>query len=268
MKLFGFCLIASVAALAACSAAPGSDEVQSGHAADTTPAACTPATQADALAHALAAPIQPPRFSAGLDLAGDDAWTGIKQATVETALCAGTSQGSDDATVTDPENYFSWGGDAQPFFAGFSQATGKLAFVELNPGYTGSVDFKSRDGAHTYSAKVGGQVMRDGVAMTFDWTANLNPAGTEIVDALVATFAPSLTAVDCSTSQRCLLRVVPEDNTTTPPTPAMAILGSRDVHFYMTFPTAGDATAMSTSQYFYMFPQAPGFTPPPPPPNP
>jgi hypothetical protein len=269
MKLVTCISLASFAALAACTAAPSSDATQASNAADT--AACTDTTQAAALAQALAAPIKPPQFAAGLDLKGDDQWSGIKQAAVEAQLCAGTSQGADDATVTDPENYFSWGGNAQPIAVGFSQATGQLKMIQMNPGYTGTVDFKSRQGSaygdHTYSAKIGEPVMRDGQPFLVDFAGDPGAAGSEIVDALVATFAPELTAIegDCRPTQRCLLRVIPADGNT----PAMAIIGSRDVHFYMVFPGTGDQPAMSTSQYFYMFPSAPGYTPPPPvPPTP
>jgi hypothetical protein len=266
MKIVSSCLVvASIAsAVTACTAAPDAGAVESANAADSTNA-CTPATQADALAHALAAPIKPPRFAANLDLAGDDNWSGLKEPAVETVLCAGTEVGPDDPSTTpDPQTSYSWGGDSQPIYMNFSQATAKATMIQLDAGYTGSIDFKSRDGAHTYSAKVGAPIMKDGTPMSLDWTGDFATPGNEVIDALVATFAPSQPAIggDCRTSGRCLLRTIAAGNDGSS---TLGIIGSRDVHFYLAFPGTGDATAMSTSSFFYMFALPVGFTPPPPP---
>jgi hypothetical protein len=258
-------VIASVAALAACTSTSASDGVQSGNAADTAAAACTPDTQGTVVANAMAAPIQPPRFAAGLDLAGDANWSGVKLPTFETALCAGTFRGA--ATADDPTDYFGWGGDGAPLYVGFDHTSGLANFIQFFKGYTGSVDFKSRDGAHTFSAKIGEPVMKDGQPVALDFAGNPGPAGTEIVDALVATFAPSLTPVgdDCRATQRCLLRTLPgvgdDDNTT------IGVLGSRDVHFYIVMPGTGDQPGASAATYFYMFPEKEGMPPLPPPTN-
>jgi hypothetical protein len=248
-------VIFGAAAFVACSA-PSSPEASVEE--SRLESVCTPANKAELLAQMLTQPIQPPRFAAGLDLAGDAAWSGLLQSTVETAYCAGIADGSDDQL-----SYFIWGSDGNtyPVEAGFD-ASHKLGFIALNQPYTGGIDFKSRPGGafgdHTYAMRLGTPILRDGQPFVLDWndSAHLAVTATELSDALVFTFAPELPPVasDCVASHRCFVDITSE----TKEDDGGGVIGARDVSFYVHVPTA-QITAHpgpSAPDYFYIFPKA------------
>src|SRR5262249_35735267 len=139
-----------------CGAAHDSSESTSQH--DTTTGnTCSPEQQAAALKQMLSAPVKAPRFYAGLDLAGGDQWAGLTiDARTQTA-CQATDLGTDDVNES-----VGWGPN-QEVTAEYNTQTRKLNFIQLNAGYTGTLDFKSRAtsltdptkpnpfGQHTYS---------------------------------------------------------------------------------------------------------------------
>ncbi len=168
---------------------------------------CDAPTKKARWAAAFAAPITPPRKAANIDLAGDDTWKGITVSQAEQINCQSTNYDSTD-------NY--WGDNGEVFFA-YSAITRKLWALILEPGYTGSINFHSRDNAHQYEAHIGGPITKDGMAMQLDWNGGSAPctiAGAngicpwvnELGDALLATFAPGLPAeTDCRTSGHCIV---------------------------------------------------------------
>jgi hypothetical protein len=258
-------LLAVVAAgAAACTASPTTDVAANTDHLETAAAVCTDATKPEILARMVQAPIQPPRFAAGLDLAGTDDWQHIVRDSVESALCAGTQEGS--VKGEDNMEYYDWGNAAEVNM-GFLKDTHKINFIQFNKGYEGKIEFHSRAnspfGNHAYSMQVGTPVLRDGAALAIDWNA---PAavGTELFDALMATFAPDLPGetTNCRTTHRCLLTTFDNDDGT-----KSGVFGARDVHFYIYVPIASDSTSANTPSYFYMFPEKPGVQPPPPPTN-
>jgi hypothetical protein len=276
MKLLSLISLGSIGILAACAAPAGSDSITSTSHLDTSNATCTDANKAEVLAHMASAPIQPPRFAAGLDLAGADDWSGVKQATVEGQLCAGTADGQDVGTDgAEGTNYFDFGGtsDIPAVQIGFGATSTKLSYIQFSASYTGGVDFKSRTngtyGAHTYSFHTNAAMQRDGQAWIVDWTNNdlVGQMASEIEDGLLATFAPDIDPVtsDCRVSARCLARVIPGDDTN-PPT---GILGARDVGFYLYFgSTVATDPVPGIPAMFYMFPHPARVTVPPPAPPP
>ena len=249
----------SVASLLVACASPSShDDAALQSASETANAkACTDANKAQLVAQMLTQPITPPRHGAGLDLAGDDAWSGLSKATVESRYCAGIADGADDPSQPNALSYFIWGsdGNSYPVEAGFD-ASGKLGFIEFNRGYTGGVDFKSRDGQHTYSLRIGQPIRKDGQPLAIDWadTASYQASATELTDALVASFAPDLPAIEgnCVTAHRCLAVEMPK----TENDDGGILVGARDVSFYVHLPAANvTASGPSTPDYFYLFPK-------------
>jgi hypothetical protein len=262
----------AVVSVACGTAATSSDSTQSTAALRPRAAACTPDSQPSIWHDSFAQPLKPPRYAAGLDLAVTDDYQLMTLDGVQQALCAGTLIPDSDPQSTD-DNY-SWGtGDNPPFQASFDKTTHKMTSVAFGDGYTGTIEWKSRTGGtfgdHTYSAKVGDSIQRDGAPFVIDWTNQdaADKAATELFDGLVATFAPSLPgeSVNCRTSQHCLLTHLDTGD---------AIFGARDVHFYFHFPAAAtddggvnaSAPPLAQADYFYMLPAPAGYTPPPPPP--
>jgi hypothetical protein len=249
--------------MVACSSASTStDAVEGTNGLKARSAACTPDTQPSVWANSFTQPLKPPRFAAGLDLAVTDDYQTMTLDGANQALCAGKLVPDSDPSST--EDSYAWGeGDNPPLSASFDKTTHKMTAIAFGTGYTGGIDFKSREGgafgAHTYSAKPGGQILRDGQPLTLDWADQvaLDKAGTELFDALVATFAPTLPGetVNCRTSQHCLLTKLDTGE---------AIFGARDVHFYFHFaPGATPAAApQANTDYLYMLPVPPGYTPP------
>lgn len=268
--VFGVLAIVSVA----CGTAASSSDTALGTAAlRPRAAACTADSQPSIWHDSFTQPLKPPRYAAGLDLAVTDDYSIMSLDDVQQALCAGTLIPDTDPTSTD--DTYSWGpGDNPPLQVSFDKTSHKMTAIAFGDGYTGTLDFKSRTGGafgdHVYSAKVGGAVTRDGAPFVIDWTNQdaADKGATELFDALVATFSPSLPgeSVNCRLSQHCLLTRLDTGD---------AIFGARDVHFYFHFPAATDADGgvvagaapLSTADYFYMLPGKPGYTPPPPAPD-
>jgi hypothetical protein len=151
-------------------------------------------------------PLVPPRMLGGLDVAGGDLWPGLLFEDAERKLC------QSDAMGTDGEGslYASWG-DAAELQVGYNLSNHKINFVQINQGYKGTVDFKSRPGsrfgAHTYQIGVGIPVKRDGKNFDIEWLVptRLDEQATELYDAMMYSFSPDLPGddVNCRASAAC-----------------------------------------------------------------
>ena len=163
------------------------------------------------------APIKPPRFIGGLDLAGGDAWTGLDFRDAEKVNCQSKSTGGDESTLA-----AQWG-DAGEIEVTYKLSNNTIDFIQLNQGYRGTLDFESRPdapgapnpfGKHTYSIGVGVPVRRDGQPWEIKWSSpTWNKQATELYDALMYTFSPTLPGdqVDCIKAATCLARQVGGD---------------------------------------------------------
>jgi hypothetical protein len=219
-------------------------------------------------------PIKPPRFLAGIDVAGGDLWPGLLFEDAEKTLC------QSDALGTDGEGslYAAWG-DAGEVQVGYNLSNHKINFIYLGPGYKGAIDFKSAPceaawtdaernakcpfakddtGAwlppgqqHSYHSELGKFIQKNGANFKLEWDKPgpiLDKEGTELFDALMYTFAPELPRdnVNCRSSGQC--RLLPSGDDT-------AVFGARNIGFYFHLPSVSKSDATRSSpDYFYLFP--------------
>ena len=251
-------VVASFAMLVACSgpSMPETDLMAEGQ--RETAAPCTPANRDEILTAMATQPIVPPRFAAGLDLAGGDAWPGLRLGTVESMLCSGVPV-SGAPGVQNPLSYFAFGDmlDAPSIVVGFERQASTLKFIQFNPSYGGSVHFKSRDGRSTYSFRAGFPIHKDGYALAIDWSSfEMGVAATELADALVATFAPELPPIDVDCrGARCLAQFDPGTGAVN--------FGARDIGMYLSARYEGQpgVSATLTPYELYMFPHRAALSP-------
>jgi hypothetical protein len=191
-----------------CNAAP--DATASTTQNETGATICSPELQALAVDRMIHQPIKAPRFYAGIDLAGGDAWKGLTYEEATQTLCQAKELDGDDFGKN-----VQWGPNGE-VSAGYNPSTHKIEFVQMNAGYQGKLEFNSRKtslsdptqpnpfGQHTYSIGVGTPIMRDGAVFELDWF-NIDRQATELYDALMATFAPELpsTQDNCKREQSC-----------------------------------------------------------------
>jgi hypothetical protein len=202
---------------AACSAK--SDDADSSNAAATNGAnACSAEGQLAAYNKMITQPIVPPRMFAGIDMANGDSWPGLKIEDAAKTLC-----GANPMSVDGTSQQAGWGiAPNYQVVVEYDQTTHLINFYQLNAGYKGTLDFKSRAtslenpgapnpfGQHTYSVGVDTPILRDGQPWPINWTdfTSLDPQMTEMFDALMATFAPELpsTQKNCRAEGSCLAR--------------------------------------------------------------
>jgi hypothetical protein len=148
------------------------------------------------------------------------------------------------------------GNELPPVVGAFAEGTRKMTLLELRPGYTGALEFRSRAGGrfgdHRYSMQLTSSILRDGVPFLIDWEdpEKRDEAVTELFDGAVATFAPELPPEEgnCRTSRRCLV-VIPFEGE--------PIVGFRVVRFWARM------SLDSKPDWFYMMPVRPGVGLPP-----
>src|SRR5262249_16198033 len=130
----------------------------------------------------LAEPIVPPRRFAGLDLAGDDTWRGL---TIEEA-----QQTNCPATTIDATNA-AWG-SLNEVEVQFDSDSRKINGVILHEEYSGTLTFKDRAGAHTYTIQLGHPIQKDGANFAIDWTTTSSRDAqlTELFNALMGPNGP------------------------------------------------------------------------------
>jgi hypothetical protein len=107
------------------------------------------------------------------------------------------SRPSPSATPTNQAVIWGNKGDVYAEFAPSSQLLQRLV---VRFGYTGTLTFTSRDGAHTYVVGIG-TLTKDGTPMTVDWTTDVTPVASELYDAYIATFAPNAPKGACALLQ-------------------------------------------------------------------
>jgi hypothetical protein len=176
------------------------------------------------------APIAPPRFYAGLDLAGGDKFPGLTLQQAENGplplpetttapsyitggpdkLCQATTvgpggNGSDCGTGTSIAVY--WGNNQEVNFE-YCVATQKALFVELEPGYTGHMKWSyvtpSDGNSYDYDMQIGQQIIKQrtdksqpATKFIVHWSGTNDTAQTdadidELYNGIVSTFAPDI----------------------------------------------------------------------------
>jgi hypothetical protein len=151
---------------------------------------CTGAQKATRWAKMVTEPIAPPRKGAGLDLAGDDTWKGLTIEEAEKINCQSANDGDQFGDGTQV-NYW---GDNGEVWVDYLVSTRKIQFMTFWPGYTGTLDLTSRDGAHHFKIPIQTQLSKDGSPYTIDWNdpTKFDAEVNELYDALTATYAPGL----------------------------------------------------------------------------
>jgi hypothetical protein len=179
---------------------------------------CNAAKEQKVWAAMVQAPIIPPVKVAQLDLAGLDptgkieTWNGLTIEQAEQINCQSTNVGD---YFGDGNQDNSWGDQGQ-VIAEYLVSNHLIDAMIINNGYVGSMDFKSRDGKHTYSMPVGTPILKDGMpypplqwsvaGYPFGRSPAMNASVNEFYDALIATFAPGLPSVpDCAQAGTCVV---------------------------------------------------------------
>jgi hypothetical protein len=149
-------------------------------------------------------PLEPPRKGGNIDLAGDDTWKGITIEEAEQINCQSDELGDWGGT---PVN--AWGDNQEVWFV-YNAATRKGISMHFWPGYTGTLDFHTRDGKNSYKVNVNGAMTKDGEKWPLHWqnTTKFRAEVDEIGSAVLATYAPSLpddATAGCTSSGMCIL---------------------------------------------------------------
>ena len=172
-------------------------------------------------------PVVPPRFAAGLDMAGGESWPGLTISEAEKVNCQSESLG--DVFGQNGILSNAWGDDEQVVFT-YYVSNDKAWMIYLWNGYTGAIGcngeepgdspsgpcqpLKSRDGSHTYILPLGSQIQRDNGPFEIAWLDPVaGPAAlNELADALMATYAPQLPAEpNCIGDGHCIMNITEGD---------------------------------------------------------
>lgn len=183
---------------------PGAQNFDGGYPTTGATTLCSTDFQRQRWAWMLRQPITPPRFYAGIDLAGGDLWKGLKIEQAEQppsdpnadggGLCQSVSLGDQGTCPSGfgacAGNY--WGNNQEVFFS-WNIATHLLDQMVINLGYTGTMStskYPDHTGVmHDYSIAPGDVVRRDGQPFLLDWNGNPNAQITDIFNAGMASYA-------------------------------------------------------------------------------
>jgi hypothetical protein len=155
-----------------------------------------------------------PNRVGNLDLAGpDDMGLTLPEANQIDCPCTPlvTETGGSGGAGASVQGICAWGA-SQEMWTSYSFSTQIIQSATLWPGYLGTLDFESRDGAHTYSIPVQtGPILKDGAPFLLDWdlpgfneNAAFDAEVNELYDGLTATYAPGLpTDPSCQGSGAC-----------------------------------------------------------------
>lgn len=236
------------ALLAACS---GSASHHTSSQADTTPTRqmCDAAHPEQGLDAIIQVPIVPPRLFGIVDPKGS-AWSGLSIDQLNAAFCNGDFQSEDETTV-----YSAWGPSIVS--VEYAKDTHQVQFFQLNAGYLGTLEFASRPrstddptkpnpfGQHHYTVAVGRPILRDGQSWAINWQ-NFDPQATELLDALIWTYAPELpsTQTSCIGDQLCLARKINDGE---------GVFGARPLGIY--FHVQDMNGEANSPDYIYGFPE-------------
>lgn len=170
----------------------------------------------------LTQPIQPPRFYAGIDLAGGNLWNGLSISAAEAppsdpnqdggGLCQSVPLGAGGTCPSGfgacDQNY--WGNNQEVGFS-WNVATHILDQMTINLGYTGSFStgqYPDHTGAmHSYAIAPGDVVRRDGEPFLLPWDGNPDQQITDIFNAAMASYASqggiAWDTSDCTDDSTC-----------------------------------------------------------------
>jgi hypothetical protein len=187
-------------------------------------ALCGEALQQQRWAWMVEQPIQPPRGFAGLDLAGDDSWDGLR---IEDAQRPPVNTSSPSGGLCQASTRLTQGrcpsgrgfcstsawGAHNEVTVSWNVATHQVDQVQLHPGYTGAlqtVSYPDHTGAmHAYRLGVGQVFQRDGAPFEISWNVPplRNQQLTDVTNAILATFAQSggvpFDTSSCSSDTQC-----------------------------------------------------------------
>jgi len=163
---------------------PGQYPYDAGYAGTNSLQVCTQDLERARWAKMLTEDIKPPRYYAGVDMAGGDSWAGITveeatqkpdPTTLEGGNCQGTSTGISPCPSGNGEcGQIYWGNNQEVIFT-YNLATHVVDQMELNLGYTGTMSFsepanRSLDGMkHDYVLQVGLPPLKDQKTYEIPW---------------------------------------------------------------------------------------------------
>ncbi len=153
-------------------------------------------------------PIVPPTTGGGIDISGGADWDGLTIEEAEKVLCQSTNLGDQFGNGS---RVNAWG-DNYELWMDYRVSTRKARWLNMWPGYIGTVDFESPDGAHKYSIPVNSQLQKDGKPLTLDWVGaggkNFVPVADELYRGLMHQFAPAIPnaadGITCFDTGRCI----------------------------------------------------------------
>lgn len=200
--------------------------------------------------------IEPPRFYAGIDMAGDDTWRGLSvDEATGPASKGGNCQGTALGGVACPSGAGAcaglyWGDNAEVSFY-YNLATRKVDQMVFQLGYTGAIKAGSDDGKHTFEYAIG-KLFKDGQQVSLNWAdpPTVQAQLTELYNAVMFTYGPKtgipyVPSKNCKKDRGCLL--FPDDGTGT------AFFGVRPVAFYAEFHANQPQPLVSQPFTFYNF---------------
>ena len=199
------------------------------------------------------APIRPPRFMAGLDLAAGETYDGLR---IEAAELGPVSpikaDGTPDTAWTNPRLCQSknlgiggsgsdvggslvsaWGNNNEVQME-WAVPTHKAYILTLNPGYVGTMEWDyttpSDKTKHHYIFQIGKPIFKDGQVFTIHWDGDIAGDVDELYKGIVSTFAPDIyvdTPTTCQTNGTCLINPSGNQDGT-----GRTVIGFRPAAFY------------------------------------
>ncbi|MFO0661992.1 MAG: hypothetical protein U0165_19495 [Polyangiaceae bacterium] len=182
---------------------PGKQGFDSTSGGTTKQEICTGEQKAKRWAQMVLEPIRPPRFAAGLDLAGGDTWPGLTIEAAEQINCQSVNEGDQ---FGDGEQVNQWGDNGEVWVE-YRVSNRKIDFMTLFQGYLGTLDATSRDGQDHFKIPIGSRIQKNGIDYTIDWNdpVKFNNEVNEIYDAVLATYAPGFAKdPDCIGTGACI----------------------------------------------------------------
>jgi len=201
---------------------PGTQNFEAGYPTTGATTLCSTDFKRQRWAWMLTQPVIPPRFYAGIDLAGGDQWKGLPINVAEAppsdpnadggGLCQSVPLGAGGTCPSGfgacNQNY--WGNNQEVGFS-WNVATHILDQMTINLGYTGqfaTAKFPDNTGqVHSYTISPGDVVRRDGQPYLLDWSGDPKQQITNIFNAGMASFA-SIAGIawdtsDCMSDTTC-----------------------------------------------------------------
>ena len=166
---------------------------------------CTPIEKHAKWAEMVKRPILPPALGGINILGGDDKATTFAGLTIDEAekvLCQSTPIG---AEYTDNNPYNCWGDNCEVTL-GYLASNRRGIQIEVHAGYKGTLEAKSRDGAHKYIFSADNlPITKDGAAFPLHWkdAVKVRAEINELYDAISATYTTFIAEPDCIATAHC-----------------------------------------------------------------